>query len=78
MCKGADAGKYTGYYYAASMAGQVVTPVLAGHFLKTVSYKCLFIYAALFAFLSFVTMHFVKHGDVKAEQLKGLENFEDI
>lgn len=78
MCKGADAGKYTGYYYAASMAGQVVTPVLAGHFLKTVSYKCLFIYAALFAFLSFVTMHFVKHGDVKAEHLKGLENFEDI
>ena len=78
MCKGADSGKYTGYYYAASMAGQVLTPILAGHFLKTVSYKTLFIYAATFAFLSFITMHFVKHGDVKADKLKGLENFEDI
>ena len=30
MCKGSDIGKFTGYYYTASMAAQVVTPVLAG------------------------------------------------
>ena len=27
MCKGSDIGKFTGYYYTASMAAQVVTPV---------------------------------------------------
>ena len=78
MCKGSDAGKYTGLYYTASMAGQVVTPILAGFLLKNVSYKILFIYATLFSFLSFITMIFVKHGDVKAERVKGLQNFEDI
>ncbi len=78
MCKGSDAGKYTGLYYTASMAGQVVTPILAGFLLKNVSYRILFIYATLFSFLSFVTMIFVKHGDVKAERVKGLQNFEDI
>ena len=30
MCKGSDIGKFTGYYYTASMAAQVVTPVVAG------------------------------------------------
>ncbi|MFQ8765471.1 MAG: MFS transporter [Oscillospiraceae bacterium] len=30
MCRGSDIGKFTGYYYTASMAAQVVTPVLAG------------------------------------------------
>ena len=76
MCKGADAGKYTGLYYTASMAGQVVTPILAGFLLKHVSYKILFVYATVFSLMSFFTMTFVKHGDVKAEKLKGLANFE--
>lgn len=78
MCKGADAGKYTGLYYTASMAGQVVTPILAGFLLKNVSYKILFVYATVFSLLSFITMTQVKHGDIKAELLKGLQNFEDL
>ncbi|MBR1797716.1 MAG: MFS transporter [Clostridiales bacterium] len=78
MCRGADAGKYTGLYYTASMAGQVVTPILAGFLLKNVSYKILFIYATVFSFASFLTMIMVKHGDVKAEAPKGLESFEDL
>ena len=76
MCKGSDVGKFTGYYYTASMAAQVVTPVLAGTLMKHISYKALFPYAALFVALSFVTMLFVKHGDSKAEAPKGLEAFE--
>ena len=28
MCKGSDIGKFTGYYYTASMAAQVVTPIV--------------------------------------------------
>ena len=78
MCSGADTGKFTGYYYTASMSAQVVTPVLAGTLLKHISYKVLFPYAALFAFLSFVTMLFVQHGDNRAEPAKGISAFEEM
>ncbi len=78
MCKGSDIGKFTGYYYTASMAAQIVTPIVAGTLMRTISYKVLFPYAALFVALSFVTMLFVKHGDSKAVAKKGLEAFEDM
>ena len=78
MCKGSDVGKFTGYYYTASMAAQVVTPVLAGWLLQHVGYWTLFPYAALFVALSFATMCFVKHGDSKAEAKRGLDAFEDM
>ena len=77
MCKGSDIGKFTGYYYTASMAAQVVTPVVAGTLMRKIDYRVLFPYAALFVALSFVTMLFVRHGDVKAEAKKGLDAFED-
>ncbi len=78
MCKGSDIGKFTGYYYTASMAAQVVTPVLAGTLMRHVSYKILFPYATLFVALSFVTMCFVRHGDSKAEAKRGLDAFEEM
>lgn len=78
MCKGSDIGKFTGYYYTASMAAQVVTPILAGTLMRNISYKVLFPYAAIFVALSFVTMTMVKHGDSKAVAKKGLEAFEDM
>ncbi len=78
MCKGSDVGKFTGYYYTASMAAQVITPVLAGTLMKHISYQVLFPYAAFFAAMSFVTMCFVRHGDSKAEVKKGLSAFEDM
>ena len=78
MCKGSDIGKFTGYYYTASMAAQVVTPIVAGTLMRTISYKILFPYAAIFVALAFVTMSFVKHGDAKAVAKKGLEAFEDM
>ena len=78
MCKGSDIGKFTGYYYTASMAAQVVTPVLAGTLMRQIDYRVLFPYAALFVALSFVMMLFVRHGDVKAAAKKGLEAFEDM
>ena len=71
MCRGSDVGKFTGYYYTASMAAQVITPVLAGTLMKHISYQVLFPYAAFFVGLSFVTMCFVRHGDSKAEVKKG-------
>ena len=74
MCSGSDIGKYTGYYYTASMAAQIVTPVLSGTLMDlTGRMTILFPYAAVFAGLAFVTMFFVKHGDAKPEAKKGLE-----
>jgi MFS family permease len=78
MCRGSDIGKFTGYYYTASMAAQVVTPILAGFLMRNVSYKVLFPYAAIFVLLSFVTMTMVKHGDAAPEAKHGLEAFEDM
>ena len=74
MCSGSDIGKYTGYYYTASMAAQIVTPVLSGALMDaTGRMTILFPYAAVFAGLAFVTMFFVRHGDAKPEAKKGLE-----
>ncbi|HPX70360.1 MAG TPA: MFS transporter [Bacillota bacterium] len=75
MCKGSDIGKFTGYYYTASMAAQVFTPILAGTLMNRISYKVLFPYAAFFVALSFVTMLFVKHGDSKIVAEKGIEAY---
>ena len=78
MCKGSDVGKFTGYYYTASMAAQVITPLLAGTLMKEISYQILFPYAAFFVAMSFVTMLFVHHGDSKAEVKTGLDAFGDM
>lgn len=65
MAKGADVGKFTGYYYTASMSAQIVTPVLSGFFLEYVNYRTLFPYAAVFMAVAFFTMSKVQHGDSK-------------
>ena len=75
MCSGADIGKYTGFYYTASMSAQIVTPMLSGFFMDMdgVGMTVLFPYAAIFAGLAFVTMALVKHGDSKPAGKDGLE-----
>ncbi len=73
MCSGSDIGKYTGYYYTASMAAQIATPVLSGFLMDKISFTALFPYAAICVALAFVTMFFVKHGDAKVEAKSGLE-----
>ena len=77
MSHGSDTGRYTGFYYTFSMAAQVLTPVLSGFLLEHVGYQTLFPYAVLFSVLSFVTMWFVRHGDVKpVKKADLLENFD--
>ena len=78
MCRGSDVGRFTGYYYTASMTAQVITPVLAGTLMKHISYQVLFPYAAFFVAMSFVTMLFVRHGDSRAQAKTGLDAFEDM
>ena len=70
MSKGANIGKYTGYYYMFSMAAQSVTPAFSGVFIDSVGWWTMFPYGCLFVALSFVTMLFVKHGDSRPEALK--------
>ncbi len=76
MCSGADIGKFTGYYYTFSMAGQIVTPIIAGYLLQNISYKILFLYSAIFVLLSFITICLVKHGDTKQTFKGALEAFD--
>lgn len=66
LSKGANIGKYTGYYYTASMAAQVITPILSGALMDGFgTMRILFPYSVIFVAGSFVTMLFVKHGDSK-------------
>lgn len=77
MSKGSDIGRYTGFYYTASMAAQILTPILSGILMDLTSMKTLFPYATLFSVLAFITMLMVKHGDNKPKAKKGLEAFDN-
>lgn len=77
MCTGSDVGKYTGYYYTASMAAQSLTPTISGMFMDNVAMTSLFPYASVFVGLAFFTMLMVKHGDSKIVAKKGLEAFDN-
>ena len=77
MCSGGDIGKYTGFYYTASMSAQIVTPMLSGALMDNMGMTVLFPYAAVFVALAFVTMALVKHGDAKVEAKRGLEAFDN-
>ena len=73
MCSGADIGRYTGFYYTASMSAQIATPMLSGFLMDKLGMTVLFPYAAVFVALAFVTMFLVKHGDSKVAAKRGLE-----
>ena len=77
MCSGADIGKYTGFYYTASMTAQIITPMLSGFLMDKMGMTILFPYAAIFVALAFVTMFMVRHGDAKIAPKKGLEAFDN-
>ena len=74
LAKAGDVGKYTGYYYTASMAAQIITPVLSGYLVDIFDWGVFFPYAAVFTGLSFITMLFVKHGDSRPERKGALES----
>jgi len=63
LSKGSNVGRYTGFYYAFSMAAQIVTPIASGWLLEHVGYHTLFPYAAVMVGASFFTMLTVRHGD---------------
>ena len=74
LAKNGDVGKYTGFYYTASMSAQIVTPILSGFLIDKIGWHIFFPYAAIFAGCAFVTMFFVKHGDSRPEAQGTLES----
>ena len=75
LAKGGDVGKYTGYYYTASMAAQIVAPILSGLLYDAFGMRAMFFsFGTVFVALSFVTMFFVKHGDSKPVSKGALES----
>lgn len=70
LAKGGNVGRYTGFYYTASMAAQTLTPVLSGFCMDNFGMRTLFPYATVFVGLALITMILVRHGDaipVKAQ-----------
>ena len=66
LARGGNVGKYTGYYYTASMSAQIVAPILSGLFYDLLGMRyTFFTFGTLFVAFSFMTMLFVKHGDSK-------------
>lgn len=86
LAKGGDVGKYTGYYYTASMSAQIVAPILSGALYDLVGKAVgnvnlgmryvFFIFGAIFVAFSFITMFFVKHGDSRPEAKEVLDNID--
>ena len=76
LCSSKKIGKFTGFYYTASMSAQTITPVLLGLVLNaTMAWRTLPVYAAILTALSFtvftVLVKNIKAG--KLENVKGLE-----
>lgn len=87
MCRGADVGRYTGYYYTMSMSAQIITPIVSSTLMSAgyrflgsadpdAGYALLFPYAAVFIAGCFVTMTMVRHGDAKPVKKSALEAFD--
>lgn len=76
LCSSKKIGKFTGFYYAASMSAQTITPILLGFiFYRTKVWKALPVYATILLAISFAVFTiFVKNIKAKkVENVKGLE-----
>ena len=76
LSKGSNVGKYTGFYYVASMTAQAITPFLAGLIMEIDgynTYKYLFVYAITFVLIAIVTTACIKHGDSKAGKMSAID-----
>ena len=73
LARGGDVGKYTGYYYTASMSAQIIAPIFSGFLYDLIGMRYVFFaFGTAFVLFSFITMFFVKHGDAKVECPKDL------
>lgn len=77
LAKGSNVGKYTGYYYVASMTAQAITPMIAGAIMEANpdNENLIFVYGVCCIAACFVTMFFTKHGDNKPERKKKMVEY---
>ena len=76
LCPNSKIGRYTGYYYAASMAAQTITPIALGSLLliENMTWEYLPVYGAICLLISAVIFFFVKNVKTnKTTFKKGLE-----
>ncbi len=79
LAKSGNVGKYTGYYYTASMSAQIVAPILSGFLYDLIGMRYVFFaFGTVFVALAFVTMSFVRHGDNKADTTKDTLELLDV
>ena len=78
LCSSKKIGKFTGYYYTASMSAQTVTPVLLGLVLNaTMAWRTLPVYAAILTALSFIVFTaLVKN--IKAKKVENVHGLEAL
>lgn len=61
MASKKNVGRLTGWYYAASMLAQSITPICVGFFFKALGYEWLFPYAAIFTAVALVVFLLYKN-----------------
>ena len=78
LCSSKKIGKFTGYYYTASMAAQTVTPVLLGLVLNaTMAWRTLPVYAAVLTALS-LTVFSLLVKNIKARKVENVHGLEAL
>lgn len=76
LCSSKKVGRFTGFYYASSMAAQTITPVALGSLLllESFSFQLLPVYALVLVAVAAIIFMFVKNIKIKKEKVKkGLE-----
>lgn len=56
-------GRYTGYYYTASMSAQIITPILSGAVMEFIGYRYLYLYAIVCALFAALPLAMVQKGN---------------
>ena len=73
MSSSGNIGKYTGYYYTASMLAQSFTPILMGAiiaFVPSITLRHLFLYSTIMAVLAFIVIFMFKENKNKKIEAK--------
>ena len=81
LCSAKKIGKFTGFYYTASMSAQTITPILLGLVLNaTLAWRTLPVYASILTALSFLVFTaLVKNIRAsKVASVSGLEVFDSV
>lgn len=71
-------GRYTGYYYFASMLASIISPILFGFIKDILGDGFLFIYSSIGIIISIFFMMLVKHGEVAPSNKVGFEALEHM